>query len=109
MTPVFVKKQLWCVGDLKCLENFSFRIFQAIVQTLCDANLCLSSSKSSENSLQNLANALPNEELLSLILTNILRLLSTTKQLQTWTQTTMGIRTMISLAEHDFGLEMIRM
>jgi hypothetical protein len=68
--------------------------------------LCLSSSKSSDNSL---ANALPNQELLSLILTNILRLLSNTKQQQTWTQTTMGIRTMISLAEHDFGLEMIRM
>lgn len=77
-----------------------------MIPPLCDANLCLSSS---ENSLQNLANALPNEELLSLILTNILRLLSTSKQQQTWTQTTMGIRTMISLAEHDFGFEMIRM
>jgi hypothetical protein len=71
--------------------------------------LCLSSSKSSDNSLQNLANALPNQGFLSLILTNILRLLSNTKQQQTWTQTTMGIRTMISLAEHDYGLEMIRM
>jgi hypothetical protein len=56
-----------------------------------------------------LANALPNQELLSYILTHILRLLSSTKQQQTWTQTTMGLRTMISLAEHDFGLQMIRM
>jgi hypothetical protein len=68
--------------------------------------LCLSSSKSSDHIL---ANALPNQEFLSLILKHILRLLSNTKQQQTWTQTTMGIRTMISLAEHDFGLEMIRM
>jgi hypothetical protein len=71
--------------------------------------LCLSSSKSSDNSLQILANALPNQELISDILTNILRLLSSTKQQQTWTQTTMGLRAMISLAEHDFGLQMIRM
>jgi hypothetical protein len=56
-----------------------------------------------------LANALPNQELLSYILTHILRLLSSTKQQQTWTQTTIGLRTMISLAEHDFGLQMIRM
>ncbi|UJR28969.1 hypothetical protein I4U23_010187 [Adineta vaga] len=80
----------------------------SIIQTLCDANLSLSSIKSSDNSLQALANALPNQELLSYILANILRLLSSTKQQQTWTQTTMGIRTMISLAEHDFGLQMIR-
>ncbi|CAF3511851.1 unnamed protein product [Rotaria sp. Silwood1] len=80
----------------------------SIIQTLCDANLCLSSSKSSDNSLQILANTLPNQELLSSILINILRLLSSTKQQQTWTQTTMALRTMISLAEHDFGLQMIR-
>ncbi|CAF3938847.1 unnamed protein product [Adineta steineri] len=80
----------------------------SIIQTLCDANICLSSPKSSDNSLQILANALPNQELLSNILIHILRLLSSTKHQQTWTQTTMGLRTMISLAEHDFGLEMIR-
>lgn len=80
-----------------------------MVQTLCDANLCLCSLKSSENPPQFLANALPKQELISQILTHILRLLSSTKQQQpTWTQTTMALRTMISLAEHDFGLQMIR-
>ena len=77
-----------------------------IIQNLCDGNQCL--SKSSENNLENLANALPNDEMLSLILTNLCRFLSKTKNQQTWTQTTMAIRTMISLTEHDYGLQKIQ-
>ena len=82
--------------------------FKSIIQTLCDANLHLSLSKSNENSLQFLANALPKEDLISTIITNIVRLLSPTKQQLTWTQITMALRTLISLADHDFGLQLIQ-
>ena len=100
-------------GSFSSIEEFhlsvSSSLFQSMVQALCDANRCLCSLKSSENRLQFLANALPQQELISQISTDVLRLLSSSKQQQpTWTQTAMALRTMISLAEHDFGLQMIR-